>query len=72
MNDEKKPDEEKSSDTPVFKDTLTRWKEEKAYKKEVKKATKDVAKRFGNLKLSKKMVKTAVRRIARRKSGRGS
>jgi hypothetical protein len=74
MNDvEKNPDLEKSSeDEVVYKDSLTRLKEARERKKEIKKTVKTMTDKFGgNVKMAKKVVKTAVRRMVNRKSGRG-
>ena len=72
-NEEKNPDLEKSSEsTAEYIDPLTRLKQERALKKEKKKAVKQMTHKFGDVKLAKKMVKTAVRRIERtRAAGRG-
>jgi len=71
--EEKNPDQEKSSESfSEFIDPLTRLKQERALKKEKKKAVKQMTQKFGDVKLAKKMVKTAVRRIERtRAAGRG-
>lgn len=55
-------------------DPLTRLKQERAAKKEKKKAIKVMTQKFGNPKMAKKMVKTAVsnlQRKIRRTTGRG-
>lgn len=55
-------------------DPLTRLKQERALKKEKKKAIKVMTQKFGNPKMAKKMVKTAVgnlQRKIRRSTGRG-
>lgn len=57
--------------TVPFVDSLTRLKNERALKKEKKKAVKQMVQKFGDTKLAKKMVKTAVKRIMTRKAGRG-
>ena len=68
--------QEQVNETPAVEyeyiDPLTRLKQERALKKEKKKAVKQMTQKFGDVKLAKKMVKTAVRNITtRRASGRG-
>ena len=68
--------QEQVNETPAIEheyiDPLTRLKQERALKKEKKKAVKQMTQKFGDVKLAKKMVKTAVRNITtRRASGRG-
>ena len=73
-NEEKIPEDEKSSE-PTEKieeiTPLSRLKQERYKKKEKKKAIKAMTTKFGDVKLAKKMVKSAIRTINRRTAGRG-
>jgi hypothetical protein len=77
MNEEKIQEvEEKVEEKPdpegEFIDSLTRYKQAKALKKEQKKVTKILTGKFGDVTIAKRMVKQATRRInTRRNSGRG-
>jgi tyrosine-protein phosphatase YwqE len=63
-----KPVEEK----PEFIDQTTRIKQQRALKKEMKKAEKKLTVEYGDAKIAKKMVKSAVKNInIRRAAGRG-
>jgi RNA binding exosome subunit len=70
---EKTPDLENPREVEgEYKDPLTRLKEARERKKEIKKTVKTMTEKFGgNSKMAKKVVKTAVRRIVNRKAGRG-
>jgi|Laugresu1bdmlbsd_1035121.scaffolds.fasta_scaffold01894_4 hypothetical protein len=71
--EEKIPEvEEKPDPEGEYVDALTRYKREKALKKEQKKVTKVLTGKFGDVTMAKRMVKQATKRInTRRNSGRG-